>query len=95
MGIWAWLALLLGVAAIATVGQYLFFARNRKSGDDDWAYMAAGALIGGFTGHAWYPGTGPTFDGLNVLPAIAGGLIGAVVLELVYRFVLRPRQPSA
>jgi cytochrome c biogenesis protein CcdA len=54
--------------------------------------VAGGALIGGFTGHVWYPGTGPMFDGLFVVPAVLGALVGAVLLELIYRRVLRPKQ---
>lgn len=78
--------------AIATVGQFLLFGKGRASRDHDWVYMASGALVGGFTGHAWYPGVGLAFDGLVVAPALAGGLLGAALLEFTYRRVLRPRQ---
>jgi hypothetical protein len=91
MGIWAWLALLLGAAAIATIGQLLLFRKDRGPADYDWVYMAGGALLGGFTGHAWYP-VGPTVDGLYVVPAALCALVGAAVLEVVYRLLLRPRQ---
>jgi hypothetical protein len=91
MGIWGWLALLLGAAAIATVGQYLFFRKDRGPTDYDWVYLAGGALLGGFTGHAWYP-VGPTVDGLYVVPAAICALLGAVIVEGIYRFGLRPRQ---
>lgn len=91
MGIWAWIILLLAAAALATVAQSLFFSRGRRSTDYDWVYLAAGALIGGFTGHAWYT-AGPTIDGLNVGPALVGLIVGALVVETVYRLVLRPRQ---
>lgn len=37
---------------------------------------------------------GPTFDGMYVLPALAGLLLGAAIVEGVYRMVLRPRQTS-
>ena len=91
MGIWAWIALLAGAAAIATVGQYLFFRNERGAADYDWVYMAGGALIGGFTGHAWYS-VGPTFDGLFVVPAALCGILGAAIVEFIYRVALRPRQ---
>jgi hypothetical protein len=91
MGIWAWLALPLAAAAIATIGQFVFFRKDRGPTDYDWIYLAAGALLGGFTGHAWYA-VGPTFDGLYVVPAALGALIGAAILEAVYRLALRPRQ---
>lgn len=92
MGIWGWVALLAGAAAIGTVGQLLFFSRDRRPNDYDWVYLAGGALIGGFTGHAWYPDIGPAFDGLVLAPALAGALLGAVVAEAIYRRFLRPRQ---
>jgi len=91
MGIWAWLILLAASAALATAAQFLFFAKDRTPRGHDWIYIAGGALIGGFTGHAWYPG-GPLIDGLNVVPAAAGLIFGAFVVEYVYRMVLRPQQ---
>ena len=51
MGIWAWIILLLAAGGLATVVQFLFFSRGRRSTDYDWVYLAAGALIGGFVGH--------------------------------------------
>lgn len=91
MGIMAWIILLALSAVLATVGQFLFFSEGRKPTDFDWVWMASGALLGGFTGHVWYP-TGPVVDGLNLLPALPGAIVGAIVFELVYRRVLRPRQ---
>lgn len=89
MGIWGWILLLAASAALATAAQYLIFGRDRDPEDVDWVYVAAGGLVGGFTGHAWYPGAGPMVDGLNVLPAMAGLVVGAVVLEVIYRQILR------
>jgi cytochrome c biogenesis protein CcdA len=94
MGIMAWIVLLALSAAVATVAQFLFFSKDRKPTDFDWVYMASGALLGGFTGHVWYSGVGPVFDGLYVLPALPGAVIGAALFELVYRRVLRPRQAT-
>lgn len=96
MGIWAWCILLAWSAALATAGQYLFFRDDQGSNDFDWVYMAGGALIVGFTAHVWYPVAGlPVVDGLNVLQALAGGLAGAIGVELVYRLVIRRRQAPA
>jgi hypothetical protein len=92
MGIMAWIILLALSAVLVTVAEFLFFSKDRKSTDLDWVWMASGALLGGFTGDAWYPGVGPVVDGLEVLPALPGAVIGAVLFELVYRQVLRPRQ---
>lgn len=91
MGIWAWIVLLIAAAGVGTVVQFAFFRKDRGPTDYDWVYTAGGALVGGFTGHAWYS-VGPTFDGLNVLPAVAGLILGAAIVEGAYRLVLRPRQ---
>ena len=91
MGIWAWLILLAASAALATAAQFLFFAQDRGPKDFDWVYVAGGGLLGSFTAHVWYP-VGPTIDGLYVAPALGGLIVGAALVEIVYRMVLRPRQ---
>ena len=91
MGIWAWIILLAWSAALATVAQYTLFRRDRGPRDYDWVYIAGGALIGGFTAHVWYPGPGPVVDGLYLVQALAGGVVGGALLEAVYRFFLRRR----
>jgi outer membrane lipoprotein SlyB len=67
---------------------------GRKSDDYDWVYIAGGALLGGFTAHVWYPGFGPVVDGLNLVPALVGGVIGGAVTEVVYRRYIRRTQPT-
>ncbi|HEU5441393.1 MAG TPA: hypothetical protein VFU88_19055 [Ktedonobacterales bacterium] len=93
MGIGAWLLLLVISAALATAAQYLFFRNARGPHDFDWVYIAAGALLGGFTASVWYP-VGPTFDGLYVLPAIAGAIVLGAAAGAIYRFFIRPRQTA-
>ena len=92
MGLWAWIILLAWSAALATAAQYALFSKDRGPRDYDWVFIAGGALIGGFTAHVWYPGFGPVVDGLNLVQALAGGVAGGIVVELVYRFFIRPRQ---
>ena len=92
MGIWAWVILLVWSALLATAAQYTLFRKARKPNDYDWVYIAGGALLGGFTAHVWYPGFGPVIDGLNLIQALVGGLVGGSVVELVYRLFLRRRQ---
>jgi cytochrome c biogenesis protein CcdA len=92
MGVWAWMILFAWSAALATAAQYTLFRRDRKPTDHDWVFIASGALIGGFTAHVWYPGFGPVVDGLNLLQAVVGGVVGGIAVELVYRLFIRPRQ---
>ena len=92
MGVWAWLILLAISAALASAGQYAFFRNDRGPKDFDWVYMAGGSLLFGFTAHVWYPGFGPVLDGLNLVPGVLGSVIGAVVLEMFYRLVIRRRR---
>lgn len=92
MGLLAWFILLAVSAALATAAQYTIFRNDRKTTDYDWVYIAGGALLGGFTAHVWYPGFGPVVDGLNLLPALAGAVVLGIMIELVYRIFIRPRQ---
>lgn len=92
MGLWAWLILLVWSAVLATVAQVVWFRRDAKPNDYDWVYIAGGALLGGFTAHVWYPGYGPVVDGLNLVPGLAGGVIGGLLAEVAYRLYLRPRR---
>ncbi len=94
MGIWAWVIVVAWSAALATATQYTLFRSDRKSDDYDWVYIAGGALLGGFTAHVWYPGFGPVVDGLNLVPALVGGVIGGAVTEVVYRRYIRRTQPT-
>jgi hypothetical protein len=89
MGIWAWVILLAWSAGLASAAQYTLFRKNRRPKDYDWVYIAGGALLGSFTAHVWYPGFEPVVDGLNLVPALVGGVVGGVVTELVYRRYIR------
>ena len=96
MGIWAWLILLAISGIFATVGQYLFFhTLQMRSTDYDWAIIASGALHGGFTAHAWYGaawGVGSVVDGLYLVPTLLGAIVVVIMLEVLYRAFIRPRQ---
>ena len=94
MGVLAWLILFAYAAVMAMTVQYTFFRGDRKSNDYDWVYTAGGALLGAFTAHVWYAGFGPVVDGLNVLQALGGGIVGGAVVEAFYRLYLR-RGPVA
>jgi hypothetical protein len=92
MGIWAWIILLAWSAALATAAQYTLFRKDRGPTDYDWVYIAGGALLGGFTAHVWYAGFGPAVNGLNLLQALVGGVVGGTLVELGYRFYIRRRR---
>lgn len=89
---WAWLLLLVISAALATAAQYISFRHDRRLADSDCGYIAGSALLGGFTAHVWYPGFGPVVDGFNLVPALLGAVVVAVVVEVIYRSFIRPRQ---
>lgn len=81
-------------AILATAAQHTPFRNDRKPNDYDWVYIPGGAVLGGFTAHVWYPGSGPVVDGLNLLKALAGGVVGGVVVELIYRVFIRRRRAA-
>ena len=93
MNLLSWIILLAISAALATAAQYLFFRHDRKKTDYDWVFIAGGALLGGFTATLWYH-VGPLVAGLYILPVIAGELVLAAVVEIIYRASLRPRQAA-
>src|ERR671937_2285389 len=97
MGVWAWLIILTWSAALATVAHYAYFARRATKTDYDWTFIAGGAVIGAFTPHVWYAGFAglPVVDGLNILQALVGGVVGGVLFEAGYRFLIRSRQGTA
>ena len=94
MGVWAWVILMAWSAALATAAQYPFFRKDRGPADYDWVYIAGGALLFGFTASYWYQGFGPSFNGLWLFQGLAGGVVGGVVLEAIYRFFYSPAPGS-
>jgi uncharacterized membrane protein YeaQ/YmgE (transglycosylase-associated protein family) len=97
MGPFAWIILLVVSAILATTAQYAFFRNAHKPTDYDWVYIAGGALLGGFTAHVWYGAAwniGPIVDGLYLVPALAGAVVLAAVVEVVYRAFIRQRKDA-
>lgn len=96
MGLWAWLIILTWSAALATAAHYAYFANRSTQTDYDWTFIAGGAVIGAFTAHVWYAGfLGlPVVDGLNIVQAFLGGVVGGVLVEAIYRLFIRPRQAT-
>lgn len=95
MGLWGWFLLVAMSVGLAALAQNLLVRSDhqRRHAHFDLIFSAVGALIGGYVAHAWWPGVGPSINGLHVLPAFLGALLLAVVAEAFYRLVLHPRQP--
>lgn len=95
MGLWGWFVLLAMAGVLATLAQYLFVrsVHTKRHPHLDLVLSAIGALIGGYMAHSWYPGVGPSIDGLHVVPAFLGALLAATVVEAIYRLAVHPRQP--
>ena len=95
MGIWGWLLLLLGAPALATVAQFTIFRKDLGPEYHDWIFIAVAALVGGFIGSVLYGSAldwGPVIDGLAIIPALIGAVTLSVIVEIVYRAFIYPRQ---
>jgi uncharacterized membrane protein YeaQ/YmgE (transglycosylase-associated protein family) len=85
IGAWAALVLVLGALAFSMLAQYI--------GDVivgyEWSLTALGALIGGWLGSEAFGALstrGPEWDGMFVLPAIIGGVVLGVIVEMIARW---------
>ena len=84
---------LLGVIVLA-VGALTIAVATQLIGDVEfgyeWAIVALAAFAGGFVASEWIVGWRafePVFDGLALLPALAGGLVTGVVVDAVTRYL--------
>ena len=79
------LLLVLGALLIGVVSQYI----GDVTVGYEWAGTGVAALIGGYLGSEAFgtAGTwGPVFEGLYVVPAIIGALIGGFVIDAILRY---------
>jgi uncharacterized membrane protein YeaQ/YmgE (transglycosylase-associated protein family) len=84
LGLGGWALVVVGALAFGIIAQYLGEAATAY----DWLGTAIAAAIGALVASesiVAFQTTGPVWDGLALVPAIAGGLIVGIVVELATR----------
>ena len=85
LGVAGWMALILGALAFGVVAQSIGEPRF----DFEWLVDAIGAGIGALVASefivAWQT-VEPVWDGLAIIPAVIGGLVVGLIVEIVTRF---------
>lgn len=80
------LILVVGALLIGGVSQFIGEPRIGY----EWLFSAAAVLVGGWLGSEAF-GTastwGPVFEGLYIVPALIGGVILGVVVDVIVRYV--------
>ncbi len=86
IGAWAALVLVLGALAFGLLAQYV----GDVTVGYEWSLTALGVLVGGWLGSEAFGALstlGPEWDGMFVLPAIIGGAVLGVIVEMIARWV--------
>ena len=86
VGLWGILLLAVGGVVLGIIGQLIGEARFGY----EWLVTAIGAFIGGFVASEFIVGWQafePVWDGLALVPALIGGLIVGVIVELATRYL--------
>ncbi len=83
-----------GALSLVTAGALVLGVALQLIGDarfeHEWLLTALGAFTGAMVGSEMivaFQSAGPVWDGLALVPALAGGLVGGVGVALVVRFV--------
>ena len=86
LGLGGWIALIVGAVAFGAVAQYVGETRLGY----EWLIDAIGAGVGALVASefvvAWQT-VEPVWDGLAIIPAVIGGLVVGLIVEIVTRFV--------
>jgi len=86
LGLLGWIAVIVGALIFGVVAQLIGETRTGY----EWLVDAIGAGIGAIVASefivAWQS-WGPMFDGLAIVPALIGGLVVGVVVEVVTRYL--------
>ena len=86
LGLLGWVAVIVGALIFGVVAQLIGETRTGY----EWLVDAIGAGIGAIVASefivAWQS-WGPMFDGLAIVPALIGGLVVGIVVELVTRYL--------
>jgi uncharacterized membrane protein YeaQ/YmgE (transglycosylase-associated protein family) len=84
LGLGGWIALILGALAFGVVAQFIGETRLGY----EWLLDPIGAGIGALVASefviAWQT-VGPVWDGLAIVPALIGGLVVGLIVEVVTR----------
>ena len=85
LGIGGWILLILAALVFGAVAQYIGETRTGFEWLIDAIAFAIGALVASEFVIAWQAFE-PVWDGLALVPALAGGLVVGVIVEVVTRF---------
>ncbi len=84
LGVGGWIALVVGALAFGVIAQFIGETRTGY----EWLVDAVAAFLGALVASelivAWRA-IDPVFDGLAILPAVLGGLVVGVIVEVVTR----------
>jgi uncharacterized membrane protein YeaQ/YmgE (transglycosylase-associated protein family) len=86
LGLGAWIVLIVASVVFGAIAQFIGDTRTGFEGAVDAVAFGVGALIGSefIVAMQTY---GPVWDGLALVPALVGGLIVGLVVELSMRYV--------
>ena len=94
LGLIGWAILIVGALVFGIAAQFVGRARTGFEWLIDAVAAFAGALIASEFIVAWR-GFEPVYEGLAIIPAIAGGLVLGVIVEVVTRFSTGGRYTTA
>ena len=86
LGLWGWIAVIVGALAFGVVAQSIGETRTGF----EWLIDAIAAAFGAVVASEFIVGWqsfGPMFDGLAIVPALIGGLVVGLVVEVATRVV--------
>jgi uncharacterized membrane protein YeaQ/YmgE (transglycosylase-associated protein family) len=86
IGLGGWVVLVLGALAFGVIAQLVGQTRTGFEWLIDAIAAAIGALIASEFVIAWQA-VGPVWDGLAIVPALIGGLVVGIVVELATRYM--------
>ena len=88
LGIGAWVLVIAGALIFGIIAQFIGETRTGF----EWVVDAIGAGVGAVVASEFIvalQATGPVWDGLALVPALIGGLVLGIAVELITRYVTR------
>lgn len=85
MGVWGAVLLIVGALVIGVAAQFIGDVKT----NDHWVIVAVAALIGGLFASEFivdWRTFGPVWEGLALIPALIGGLVVGVVVDVIARY---------